>query len=288
MDALLVGGMANGAVYGLVAVGIVLVFRATGLVNFAQGEVLMLGSYAFLFLSTVHLGAPGELVAVVATGFAVGLLFFAVTHYLLGKAEELHVLIGTLALSIILLNAARLAFTDIPQRVSGWLFGDETVTIGTGVIAVNALVILAVGLVVTLSINLWFRYTLSGRAVRAVAENREFAALSGIPVGRMLAISWGLGGMVAAIGGLLLGPVAGVYPSLGQDVIFKGFVAATLGGFESEVGAMLGGLFLGVVEIVGVVLVGGDAKELVSFTVLIALLLLRPTGLFGRATFRRV
>lgn len=286
MLALLVGGMANGAIYGLVAVGAVLVFRATGIVNFAQGELLMAGAYTYLLVLSV-LAAPAQIVPVVGVGLLLGLVLFAVTHILLRRASELEVVIGTLATSIIWLNLARLVFSDIPRGVPGWLTGEATIGLSGGAITVNAVVTLVVGLVMTAAIYCWFRFTDSGRAVRAVAENPDYAALSGIPVRRMLALSWAIGGLLAAGAGLLLAPSVGVYPTVGGDVLFKGFVAASLGGFESEIGAMLGGIILGVIEVIGVVVIGGDMKDVIAFGLLLAVLLLRPTGLLGAAQARR-
>jgi len=287
MISLVIGGMANGAIYGLVALGIVLIFRTTGVVNFAQSEFLMAGAYAYLLVSLVQSNSLVQLVIVAAVGVALGMVFFLVIRYLFKQAEELQVLIATLAMSIILLNLARVVFTDTPSRVSGWVFGDRTVAIGSSIVTVNSLLVLAGGLTVAFVIHFWLRFTDTGRAMRAVAENRQHAALSGIPVSRMLAISWILGGIMAALGGLLLAPAVGVYPNVGQDVLFKGFVAATLGGFDSVFGAMVGGVLLGVIEVLGVVFVGGDVKDVISFGVLLLVLLARPTGLLGRMAVRR-
>ena len=286
MMALILGGMAQGAIFGLVAVGVVLIFRATGVVNFAQGEFLMAGAYAYLLLSTA-VAAPAQLPIVAGVGILLGLAVFVVVHVFLRRASELEAVIGTLAISIILVNIARLVFSDIPYGVPGWLTGQSTIAIAGGVVALNAVMVLAVGVVLTVGIRTWFRRTTAGRAVRAVAENRDFAALSGIPVRRMLAVSWGLGGGVASIAGLLMAPAVGVFPAVGGDVLFKGFVAATLGGFESEVGALVGGIALGVIEVLGVVVLGGDMKNVISFLLLLGVLLVRPTGLFGARQGRR-
>lgn len=283
-----IGAVANGAIYGLIALGVVIVFRATGVINFAQGELLMLGGYAFLQAGRAGVGPLGQLAIVLAVGAVLGLAFFVVTDRGLPNASLITVLIGTLALSIVMVNGARLAFTDIPSRVPGWLTGDRVVHLpGATTIPLNTVVIIAVGVAAAAGSALWLRATDTGRAVRAVAEDRQAAALSGIRVRRILALAWVIGGVFAALGGLLLSPAVGVYPTVGQSVVFKGFVAATLGGFDSVVGAMLGGILVGVLETAGVLLIGGDAKDAVLFALLLALLLLRPNGLFAARTVRR-
>lgn len=283
-----VGAIANGAVYGLIALGVVIIFRATGVVNFAHGELLMLAGYGLLKAGNAGLNSIGELVVVLAIGAALGLLMFLILNYGFRDATMVTTLIGTLGLSIIAVNVARLAFTDIPFRVPGWLTGDSVVHLpGSTVITWNAVLIIVVGIVGTAAASAWLRLTDSGRAVRAVAEDREAAALSGIKVRRILALAWIIGGIFAAIGGLLLTPAVGAYPTMGQGVIFKGFVAATLGGFESIVGAMVGGVIVGLIETAGVELIGGDAKDAVLFVLLLLILLLRPNGLFATAKQRR-
>lgn len=283
-----IGTVANGAVYGLIALGIVIVFRATGVVNFAQGELLMLAGYGLYLADDAGAGTAGELVLVLGIGAVLGIVMFLVTHFGLRGASMTTTLIGTLALSIIAINAARLAFTDIPHAVPGWLTGNRLLHLpGGSSITWNAVVIVAVGVVGTAAASWWLRFTDAGRAVRAVAENREAAALSGIRVRRILAMAWVIGGVFAALGGLLLTPAIGAYPTMGQSVVFKGFVAATLGGFESIVGAMVGGIIVGIVETAGVEILGGDAKDLVLFVFLLVLLLVRPTGLFSSAAVRR-
>jgi branched-chain amino acid transport system permease protein len=289
MIAITIGGLAIGAIYGLMAVGVVLIFRTTARVNFAHGEVLMLGGYAY-WLATKHSDpAVLQIVLVLALGILLGAGFFVVTHYLLGRSDELTVVIGTLGVSVVMLNAVRLHFTDSGHRVPGWLTGYSTVPIGSGeVVPSNTFMILGVGIVSTLALHLWFQRTRMGQSVRAVAESREDAALSGIPVRRMLLLSWAGGCAFATLSGLLLSPSTDVYPQMGGDILFKGFVAAALGGFESIVGAMVGGLLLGLIEVHSNHLIGSEYKDLISFAILLAVLLVRPSGLLGRAQLRRV
>lgn len=289
MIAISVGGLAIGAIYGLMAVGVVLIFRTTSRVNFAHGEVLTLGGYVYWIATKDGDPAILQVILVVALGVALGAGFFVITHYLLGRSDELTVVIGTLGVSIVMLNAVRLHFTDSGHRVPGWLTGYSTVPIGSGqVVPSNTFMILGVGVASTLALHVWFQRTRMGQSVRAVAESREDAALSGIPVRRMLLLSWAGGCAFATLSGLLLAPAVDVYPQMGGDILFKGFVAAALGGFESIVGAMLGGLLLGLVEVHSNHQIGAEYKDLISFGILLAVLLIRPSGLLGRAQLRRV
>lgn len=287
--AILVGGLATGAVYSLVAVGIVVIFRATGVVNFAQGSMLMTGGFAYLLMSRETDSALLQLLVVVAVGCAVGLGLFAVAHLLMRQATEITQLIGTLAVLILLESGARLRFGDNPTSVPGWLLGNRTLTLPSGdEIPVNSLVIIGATLLMGLALHTFFRLTQYGKAVRAVAESPTNAALTGIPVKFMLAISWVLGGVLTSVGGMLLSPVTQVYPSMGAEVLFPAFLAAVLGGFNNILGSLVGGLAIGLVQTVAVATFGGLYQDVVVFVVMLVILLVRPRGLLADVKLRQV
>lgn len=283
---LLVGGVAVGSIYALVAIGIVLIYKATDVVNFAQGEILMAGSYAYILTSGSTDSAVLQVAAAVAVGAGLGLAFFFVTHFLLRRSDHISVVIGTLALLILLQAGARQIFSDNPRRAEPWLFGDEVVDVMGATVAANALVTVAVMLVLGAMLYVWFERFPYGKAMAAVAEDQQASALTGLPVRSLLAASWVLGGALAAIGGVLLAPTTGVFPNMGATVLFAAFIAALLGGFTSIAGALLGGILLGLIHTYGVVTVGGALRDVVTFGVLILVLLVRPTGLFGKAKLR--
>lgn len=284
---LLVGGIAIGAVYALVAIGLTLIFRATGVINFAQGEMLMVGAYAYVLLGEKGQGAAVQILGPIAIGALVGLLFFLVTRIVLRRAAEITIVIGTLAISILLQAAARLQFTDNPIRAVPWLFGDRDVSLGSGTtISINTFTVLAVTLAVFLFLQWLFTSTTYGKAMRAVAEDARRAAITGIPVNTMLAASWCIGGVLASVAGVLLSPITGVYPAMGASVLFPAFIAAAIGGFESVAGALFGGLLLGVVQTYAVVGVGGGFRDIITFAVLVGVLIWRPQGLFAAAALR--
>ncbi|HVA38397.1 MAG TPA: branched-chain amino acid ABC transporter permease [Candidatus Dormibacteraeota bacterium] len=278
---IVVGGLAIGAVYALVAIGLTLIFRATGIVNFAQGELLMIGAYTYVFLHGAGAPPAVQLVGSACAGMIAGLVLFGVTHFLLRRATEVVVIIGTLAISILLQAAARLEFTDNPMRAVPWLLGNRNLALAGAVISTNSLTIVVATLVIGGALILLFRHALLGKAMRAVAEDPYRAGLTGIPVRAMLAATWVAGGGVAGVAGLLLSPVTGVFPSMGAQVLFPALIAAALGGFESVEGVLLGGLVLGVVQTVGIFLVGGVFRDMITFGVLLAVLMWRPQGLFG-------
>jgi branched-chain amino acid transport system permease protein len=285
---LLVGGLSIGAVYALVAIGIVLIYRATSIVNFAQGELMMASAYCALFVGETTGSSGLQLFAALGAGALGGLTCFVLTNILLRGSDHMTLVIGTLGLLILLQTSARYLFTDIPMRAEGWLFGDHNVAIlGTSVPA-NSILLLGSAVVVSGALLAWQNGTTYGRAVLAAAEDPWRAALSGIHVRTTLATSWAFGGALAGFAGLLLGPVVGVFPTMGADVIFPAFIAAILGGFHSISGALIGGLLLGLIQTYAVVYLGGAWKEVASFAALLAILLWRPTGLLRAATARRV
>ncbi len=283
---LLIGGLAIGAVYALVAVGLTLIFRATGVVNFAQGEMLMIGAYAYVLLAQAGWPAPVQMAGAVLAGVVMGLLFFFVTRVLLRGAAEITIVIGTLAISILLQAGARLRFTDNPMRAEPWIFGDRDLSIAGTTLSVNSITIIVVTALIGLGLYLWFSRALYGKAMRAVAEDAHRAALTGIPVRWMLLLSWIAGGIVAAVAGALLCPITGVFPAMGATVLFPAFIAAAIGGFESIGGSLAGGVLLGVVQTFSVVAVGGVFRDGITFAVLLAVLIWRPKGLFSSATLR--
>jgi branched-chain amino acid transport system permease protein len=284
---LLVGGIAIGAVYALIAIGLTLIFRATGVVNFAQGEMLMVGAYTYVLLHDKGANAGLQILGPIVVGAIVGLLFFFVTRILLRRAAEITIVIGTLALSILLQAAARIEFTDNPFRAVPWLFGERDISLGTGTtVSVNSFTVLTVTLIVFALLQWLLSATIYGKAMRAVAEDPRRAAITGIPVNPMLALSWIAGGVLASVAGVLLSPITGVFPAMGATVLFPAFIAAAIGGFESVVGALCGGLLLGIIQTYAVVGVGGVFRDAITFAVLVGVLIWRPQGIFARAAMR--
>jgi branched-chain amino acid transport system permease protein len=286
--ALLISGLTTGAVYALLAIGVVLIFRASGIVNFAQGEIMMVSAYAYVLVSDSADAAPLQLAAALAAGAAGGLLCFVVAHILLHRSTRIAQVIGTLALLILLQAGARYLFTDNPFRAEVWIFGEQNLDILGTSLPVNSVMILAVTVIATAALFYWQGSTLSGSAVRAVAEDPWRAALSGIHVRSTLAVSWAVGGMLAGVAGVLVSPLMGVFPTMGADIILPAFIGAVLGGFSSILGALIGGLALGLIQTYAVVAFGGAMKEVVMVAVFMLVLLWRPTGILTVERARRI
>jgi len=288
MLANLIGGIAIGSVYALIAIGAVLVYRTTGVVNFAQGELVTIGAYAYVFASTISTSAAVTMGFAVLCGVVSGAVFFFVVHYLLRGRQELSLVVGTLALLTLVQATARLYATDRPYRAATWLFADRSVKLGSASLPVNSLVISGVTALAAVGLLIWFTRTIIGKAMAAVAEDPLRSAMAGIPVRAILLLSWTGAGALAAIAGVLISPVTGVYPTMGGSLILAAVVGAVVGGFDSILGALIGGLLIGLLQTFAVVLVGGSYRDIVVFGLLMLVLMVRPSGLFGSPELRRV
>lgn len=255
--------------------------------NFAQGELLMVGAYAAVLAGGQSSSPIVQLGATLATGVAAGIVCFALAHVVYRRAEELVVVLGTFGLSMLLQASARLLFTDVPMTGRAWLFGDTDVALPGAIVSANALLTILLALVLTGSLTFWFRYSLVGKAMETVAENQRIAALTGIRVRPMLLASWVIGGVLAALGGMLLVPITGAFPTIGATVLLPAFFVVVIGGFENLEAALIGGFILGLLQTYAVVAVGGALRDVVIFAVLLLVLFVRPTGLLGALQLRR-
>lgn len=278
---LVVNGVALGSVYALAALGFVIVYSATGVVNFAAGQFVMLGTF-FGVAAIVQAHLPiglGYLAAVL--GMAVfGVLFFFAVHLPLRKRPVVFVIIGTVAAGIVMQNAALLVWGPWPARLPS-PFGDSAVSVGAATISVHALATIVITGVLIVALYALMHRTGIGRSMRAIAQDAEAARLIGLPVTLTLVVTWVLAAGCAAFAGLLVGPMWFADVNMGQPVALKAFAATVIGGFGSVQGAILGGLFVGLVEILGASYLTSTYKELLAFGVMIAFLLLRPQGIFG-------
>lgn len=289
MWSIIVSGIASGALTGLVAMGIVVIFRTSGIVNFAQGEFMTLAAYLYIPLNRDGHNAALELALMVVLGAVVGLIFFGITELFLARAETLIQMMATFALSLLIVSVLAKVKGSQTQPVSDWFKGGSRFTIGsvhlTGAEVIGAVATLVLLLVVTGVLRL----TPLGKAVEAVAEDRRAASLCGISPRLTVAVSWAIGGALTAIAGLLYAPLSGVAPSMGANVLFPAFVAATIGGFVSATGAVAGGVAVGVVSALANYYLGGGSVSVVAvFAILLIVLLLKPTGFGGRTELLRV
>jgi len=286
---LVIGGIAQGCIYGLIALGFVLIYKATETVSFVQGELMMLGAFLGLAGMTM-LGFPFWL-AVLSSILAMGL--FGV----LLERMVIRPILGQPAFSIVMLTigigyVARGAVTMIPN------VGTETHTLpvpykdvvwnlGALVLSAEHLVVIAVTAVLCAGLYAMFRYSRLGIAMQAASQNQLAAYYMGIPVKRLNGLVWGLAAAVAAIAGLLLAPITFVYANMGF-IGLKAFPAAVVGGFGSLPGAIVGGLIIGIVESLSGFYLPEGFKDIAAYIVVLIMLMVKPNGLFGEKLRKKV
>jgi len=280
----LVNGVTIGLVYALIAIGLTLVFGILDVINFAHGELYMLGAFLTYGL-TVGLGVPYALaLALTMVGTAAaGALAERVTVRPLRGRHMFTVVLSTLGLSIFLQNGALFLWGPDPREIElGW--GSRPLVVGGVVITYLRLAVLGTGAVLIAALTWFIRRTTWGMALRAVASNRDAAALMGIPVAHVYAITFALGASLAGVAGGLLGAMFTIEPSMGEWAVVKAFCVVIMGGMGNVPGAVLGAIILGVAENLGAgFLPGGSSyKDGIGYAILILVLLCRPQGLFGR------
>jgi branched-chain amino acid transport system permease protein len=278
---LLFTGLGIGSIYALVALGFVLIFRATNVVNFAQGDFAMLGAFAMVILA-VELGFSYWLsilitVVIMAT---FGALFNLGVYYPLRNRTFLPVIISTIGASILLENGMLAAHGPQPQSLPS-LFDSPGFSLGPVFFDTQYLVILAVTLAMVVFQYLLFERTLLGKKMQATSQDKEMASMLGIPVAWMIMITFMYSSVLGGLAGILVAPILFVSVGMGSSIALKAFAASIIGGFGDVSGAIVGGLTLGVVETFGAAYISVPYKDAFAFLVLLIFLLFRPQGLFG-------
>jgi branched-chain amino acid transport system permease protein len=285
-----VSGLATGGIYASLALALVMIYQATDVVNFAQGEMAMFSTY--LAWSMLQAGLPYWVTfcATVAIAFVGGLLIERIVIRPVEGQPILTIVIVTLGLLVIFNSVAGWIYSYI-QKPFPSPFPAKPIQIGNIVFGAHDLGAIGITLVVLTLLFLFFRFTTLGLAMRAAAQNPISSRLCGIRVSWMLALGWGLASAFGAIAGMMVAPVVFLDPNMMSGIQLYAFAAATVGGFTSPMGAVVGGFLVGVTEnLVGtyVSFIGTELKLTVALAMIIIVLLVRPTGLFGRTTVRRV
>ena len=287
----LVGGVAVGCVYALIALGFSLIYRTIGLVNFAQGNLLMFGTYLGLtfYLGLLH---AGRVPAVLSFGIGVGLcaaigVGLERVFRPIAKLDLSYTLLGTIGVGIALDSLASRIWGSEGVSVPAPIPSDIIVLWGVRILPYHlVIIVMTVALVGALQ---WFLFrTTLGRALRAAAQDREIAACFGIPVDTMNALAFSLGAALAAAAGLLISPLVYVNPAVGDALGIKGFVAAIIGGLGDLPGAVVGGLLYGVIETVASGYISSQYTGLIAYSLLVLVLIMRPEGLLGARTIEKV
>jgi branched-chain amino acid transport system permease protein len=285
-----VSGLATGGIYGSVALALVMIYEATDIVNFAQGQMAVVSTY--LAWSLLNAGLPywAAFVATLAISFVGGVLLERVVIRPVEGAPVLTVVIVCIGLLVILNSVTGWIYSYI-QKPFPSPFPDRPIRSGNIYFGAHDVGALAITVLVLLALYAFFRFTTLGLAMRAAAQNPVSSRLCGIRVGWMLAIGWGLASLIGAVAGMMVAPIVFLDPNMMAGILIYAFASATLGGFTSPGGAVLGGLIVGVIEnLVGtyVHFIGTELKLTVALAVILIVLLVRPSGLFGRAAVHRV
>ena len=277
----LVDGLLMGGIYGLVAIGLTLIFGVMKIINFAQGALLMLGMYVTYWAFTI-LGINPYLSIILSAGalFLVGAFIQKTILSKMLDAPEHNQLLVTLGIMLFIENLALILWSPDFRSIE---IENMTQTITIGSIGINTPKLIAFSFAIALSLLLfWFlKNTFIGKAIRATSINRQGASLVGINTGKINYIAFGIGAALAGIAGSLITPFFYTSPTAGATFILKGFVVVVLGGLGNFIGALVGGLIIGVSEALGGAVLPGSLKELMTYIIFVLVLILRPNGLFG-------
>lgn len=283
----LLSGITVGAVYALVALGFTIIYNASDVVNFAQGEFVMLGGMITFFAHAAGLPLPlAALIAIIATA-AVGVALNKLAIEPARGAPVVSLIIITIGASIFIRGATQLVFDKQIHRFPAFS-GDQPILIGGATILPQSLWVIAGALAVFFCLWLFFTRTLIGRAVLATANNRVAAQLVGINTNYVMTLSFAMSAAIGALAGVLVTPITLTSYDVGLALALKGFAAAMLGGMGNPKGALVGGLLLGVLEAMTAGYISSQYKDAAAFVVILAVLFAMPQGLFGRKSTDRV
>lgn len=281
-------GLSTGAIYALIGIGFSIIYNATGIINFAQGEFVMLGG--LLTLSSLDLLKLPLWLAIpcaIAASTVVGVLFERLAIRPLRRPTPINLVIITIGGSILIRGLAMLLWGKDTHTIPPFS-GDTPIAVGGATILPQHLWILAITLMIILINKLYFYHTISGKAMRACSYNRRAAGLVGIDVRRMVMFSFIISSAMGAVAGIIIAPLTMTSYDVGVMLGLKGFCAAIIGGMSSGVSTVIGGLILGVLESLGAGLISSGYKDAIAFIILLLILFIRPQGLFGKADSERV
>jgi len=277
----LVAGMTYGTIYAIVGIGFNIIYNTTGIINFAQGEFVMLGGMTAVTLHA-FLPLPLAILGAVLITMAVGGLIEMVFIRWLVKPSVLRMIIITIGISILVREAALVIWGE-GVRSLPYFTGNEISALSFGGVRVSPQVLWSLGVcgVVVVLLNLFFKFTMLGREMRACAANRDAATLCGIPTRNMITLSFVLSAGIGALAGCVVSPITQTQYAIGSGLAIKGFTVAILGGLGNSMAAVAAGFILGILESFSIWVMPTAYKDAISISLLLAMLFLRPSGLFG-------
>jgi branched-chain amino acid transport system permease protein len=280
-------GLTVGAVYALVALGFTLIYNASDVINFAQGEFVMLGGMVTVFAVAAGMPLPLAALVAIAVAVATGLALHRLAIEPARGASAVTLIIVTIGASILIRGLAQMVF-DRQFHALPAFTGEEPIRVLGASILPQSLWVLGGAAAIVLALWLFMERTLLGKAVRATAANRLAARLVGIDTTLVLALAFGISGAIGAIAGILITPITLTSFAVGTLLALKGFAAAMLGGMGNPVGAVVGGLALGLLESLAAGFISSTYKDAVAFLVILGVLFVLPQGLLGRRAVERV
>lgn len=284
---LLIDGLAVGSVYALVAIGIVMLMQSTATINFAHGDFMMFTTFiAFTLLGRLQQPYFVAALGAIAAGIVLGLLTERFVIRRLLSAPIAAKIMGTLAIAYILQGIAKLVWSDDIFRFPDFIPGDF-IQIGSARVSPQSLGVIVITLVIISCLYFFLNHTRIGTGLRALTQNREAAQLMGIRVTRMFSVSWAVGGILAALAGILLAPTLFLSTGMGS-ITFPGIIAAVIGGFGNIYGAVIGGYLVGVLSSVLPLYLGTGVQESIPFILLMLVLFIRPTGILATREIKKV
>jgi branched-chain amino acid transport system permease protein len=277
----IVAGLTYGTIYAIVGIGFNIIYNTTGIINFAQGEFVMLGGMTAVALHTIVPLPLAILGAVIVTMVIGGLIEMIFIRWLV-KPSVLRMIIITIGISILIREAA-LAFWGEGVRSLPYFTGNEVSSLSLGGVRVSPQALWSLGVcsVVVLMLNVFFKHTMLGREMRACAANREAAALCGVPTKNMVTLSFVLSAGIGALAGCVVSPITYTQYNIGAGLAIKGFTVAILGGLGNSMAAVGAGFILGILESFSIWVLPTAYKDAISISILLTMLFIRPSGLFG-------
>ena len=284
---LTISGFSNGMVYALVALGFVVIYKASDVINFAQGELLLFGAYlTFAFIAQFGLAWPLGVLLTLLVAIAIGVVIERfVLRPLIGE-PIISMIMVTIGLSSVLKGIVNAIWSPVPRQFPEFIPRSD-VHIGSAVIGADRLITIAIAVIMLVLFTLFFRYNKEGIAMRAIADDQQAALSMGISVKRVFAIAWAIAAVTAAVGGIILANIVGVSGDISL-IGLRVFPVVILGGLDSIPGAIIGGAFIGLLEAYTGGYIGHGLDLVVPFIVLMLVLMVRPYGLFGREIIERV
>ncbi|MDD5711140.1 MAG: branched-chain amino acid ABC transporter permease [Smithellaceae bacterium] len=281
-------GLSTGAIYALIGIGFAIIYNSTGIINFAQGEFVMLGGMlTVFFLSVAVLPLPAAVTAAVLVATLVGVIFERLAIRPLKDAQPITLIIITIGGSILIRGIVMLVWGKDTHALPAFS-GNEPLFVGGATILPQHLWIFVITVLIIAANRLYFHHSISGKAMRACSYNARASRLVGIDVKRMVLFSFAISAAMGSMAGIIIAPLTMTSYDVGVMLGLKGFCAAIIGGMSSGIGTVFGGLIVGVLESLGAGLVSSGYKDAIAFFILLIILFLRPQGLFRKGETERV